>query len=120
MKFTFDGKVYVSTTNTTVISGSQSAVNNRNSAGDPKVGTTGEGKPPPQPDGDDDGDFGDTINSGVLVTVSDTGEGINNQIKDQLFEKFATKSRQGTGLGIYLSKKIIESHGGGPYGMRSQ
>jgi signal transduction histidine kinase len=113
MKFTFDGKVYVSTTNTTVISGSQSGVNNWNSTGDPKVGTTGEGKPPPQLlDGDDDGDFGDTINSGVLVTVSDTGEGINNQIKDQLFEKFATKSRQGTGLGLYLSKKIIESHGG--------
>jgi signal transduction histidine kinase len=114
MKFTFDGKICVSTTNTTVISGSQSAVNNRNSTGDPKVGTTGEGKPPPQPGGggDDDGDFGDTINSGVLVTVWDTGEGINNQIKDQLFEKFATKSRQGTGLGLYLSKKIIESHGG--------
>ncbi|MEJ7642365.1 MAG: HAMP domain-containing sensor histidine kinase [Candidatus Nitrosocosmicus sp.] len=48
----------------------------------------------------------------VLVSVRDTGIGINTQIKDQLFEKFATKSRQGTGLGLYLSKKIIESHGG--------
>ncbi len=48
----------------------------------------------------------------MVVTVHDTGVGINTQIKDQLFEKFATKSRQGTGLGLYLSKKIIEAHGG--------
>jgi signal transduction histidine kinase len=107
MKFTFDGKIYISTAKTTVISGSQSAVNNWNSTGNPKASTTGESKPP-QPDG---GDFEDIINS-ILVTVSDTGEGIDNQIKDQLFEKFATKSRQGTGLGLYLSKKIIESQGG--------
>ncbi len=51
-------------------------------------------------------------NDSILVTVMDTGIGINPQIKNQLFEKFATKSRQGTGLGLYLSKKIIESHGG--------
>ena len=44
--------------------------------------------------------------------MRDAGDGISNQIKDQLFEKFVTKSRQGTGLGLYLSKKIIESHGG--------
>ncbi len=48
----------------------------------------------------------------VLVTVQDTGVGINSKIKDQLFEKFVTKSNQGTGLGLYLSKKIVEEHGG--------
>ena len=48
----------------------------------------------------------------ITVTVQDTGIGINPHIKDKLFEKFATKSKQGTGLGLYLSKKIIEAHGG--------
>ena len=48
----------------------------------------------------------------VLVTVQDTGVGINSKIKDQLFEKFVTRSNQGTGLGLYLSKKIVEEHGG--------
>ena len=48
----------------------------------------------------------------IIVSVEDTGMGINPSIKDQLFEKFATKSKQGTGLGLYLSKKIVEAHGG--------
>jgi two-component system, OmpR family, sensor histidine kinase VicK len=48
----------------------------------------------------------------IIVSVQDTGIGINPGIKDQLFEKFATKSKQGTGLGLYLSKKIVEAHGG--------
>ena len=106
MKFTFDGKVFVSTIATDV-SSSQSAVTNGNSTGNPKDSITGESKPP-QLDGDGDLEYSNS----VLVTVWDTGDGINPQIKDQLFEKFATKSRQGTGLGLYLSKKIIESHGG--------
>ncbi|MDQ6723747.1 MAG: ATP-binding protein [Thermoproteota archaeon] len=48
----------------------------------------------------------------IIVSILDTGIGINSHIKDQLFEKFATKSKQGTGLGLYLSKKIVEAHGG--------
>ncbi len=52
------------------------------------------------------------IEMSITVTVQDTGIGINPHIKDKLFEKFATKSKQGTGLGLYLSKKIIEAHGG--------
>ena len=108
MKFTFDGKVFVSTT-TTVISGFRSNVANGNSTGNSKDSITGESKPQQL---DDDGDGYLENCDSVLVTVSDTGIGLNRQIKDQLFEKFATKSRQGTGLGLYLSKKIIESHGG--------
>ncbi|MGN6350838.1 MAG: sensor histidine kinase [Candidatus Nitrosocosmicus sp.] len=48
----------------------------------------------------------------IIVTIEDTGIGINKNIKDQLFEKFSSRSTQGTGLGLYLSKKIVEAHGG--------
>jgi two-component system sensor histidine kinase VicK len=48
----------------------------------------------------------------VIVTVRDTGTGINPEIIPRLFSKFVTKSQQGTGLGLFISKNIIESHGG--------
>jgi signal transduction histidine kinase len=48
----------------------------------------------------------------VIVRVKDTGQGIAPEIKRRLFSKFATRSFQGTGLGLYISKSIIESHGG--------
>jgi signal transduction histidine kinase len=48
----------------------------------------------------------------AIVTVKDTGEGIDPQILPQLFSKFASKSFQGTGLGLFISKSIIEAHGG--------
>ena len=49
----------------------------------------------------------------VVVSVRDTGKGIEPTIEDKLFEKFATKSEKGIGLGLYLSRKIIEAHDGG-------
>jgi signal transduction histidine kinase len=48
----------------------------------------------------------------IIVNVTDTGSGINKDIFSKLFSKFATKSSQGTGLGLYISKSIIEAHGG--------
>ncbi len=48
----------------------------------------------------------------VLVTVNDTGSGIDPEIFPRLFCKFATKSEKGTGLGLYISKNIIDAHGG--------
>ncbi len=53
----------------------------------------------------------------VIVSVSDTGPGIDNDIIPSLFTKFCTKSlsitkNTGTGLGLYISKSIIEEHGG--------
>jgi two-component system, OmpR family, sensor histidine kinase VicK len=48
----------------------------------------------------------------IIVSVTDTGSGINKDIFARLFSKFATKSSQGTGLGLYISKSIIEAHGG--------
>jgi CheY-like chemotaxis protein len=44
--------------------------------------------------------------------VNDTGQGIDPEIIPRLFRKFATKSMVGTGLGLYISKRIIEAHGG--------
>ncbi len=38
--------------------------------------------------------------------------GIDSEILPRLFSKFATKSFQGTGLGLFISKSIIEAHGG--------
>ena len=48
----------------------------------------------------------------IFVTVKDDGKGIDKEIMPKLFTKFVTKSFQGTGLGLYISKKIVEAHGG--------
>jgi signal transduction histidine kinase len=48
----------------------------------------------------------------AVVSIKDTGKGIDPAIKDKLFEKFETKSEKGLGLGLYISRKIIEAHGG--------
>jgi signal transduction histidine kinase len=48
----------------------------------------------------------------VIVSIKDTGQGIDPEILPRLFSKFATKSFSGTGLGLFISKSIIESHGG--------
>jgi signal transduction histidine kinase len=48
----------------------------------------------------------------VVVSVQDTGKGIDPFVKGKLFEKFETKSEKGIGLGLYISRKIIEAHGG--------
>ncbi|MDQ3902880.1 MAG: ATP-binding protein, partial [Thermoproteota archaeon] len=51
-------------------------------------------------------------NKVVIVSVKDSGIGIDPDILPRLFQKFATKSYQGTGLGLYISKSIVEAHGG--------
>jgi signal transduction histidine kinase len=50
--------------------------------------------------------------SEIIVGVKDTGQGIDLEILPKLFRKFATKSLSGTGLGLFISKSIIEAHGG--------
>ena len=52
----------------------------------------------------------------VTVSVKDTGSGIHPDILPRLFSKFASKSFQGTGLGLFISKNIIEAHGGKIWG----
>jgi signal transduction histidine kinase len=48
----------------------------------------------------------------LTIKISDTGKGIDNEIINRLFDKFVSRSEQGTGLGLFISKNIIESHGG--------
>jgi signal transduction histidine kinase len=48
----------------------------------------------------------------AVVNVRDNGTGIDPEIIPRLFTKFASKSQTGTGLGLFISKSIIEAHGG--------
>jgi signal transduction histidine kinase len=64
---------------------------------------------------DEDNDYCDIIHSNVYETViiiKDNGIGIDEKILPMLFTKFASKSFQGTGLGLYICKNIVEAHGG--------
>ena len=51
-------------------------------------------------------------NSEANVSIKDTGSGISPEIKPKLFSKFVTDSPGGTGIGLFISKSIIEAHGG--------
>ncbi len=55
-------------------------------------------------------------NDSIKVIIKDTGIGIDKEILSRLFTKFTSKSDKGTGLGLYISKKIIEAHGGKIWG----
>jgi signal transduction histidine kinase len=52
----------------------------------------------------------------VIVSVKDEGPGIDPEIIPRLFTKFASNSDSGLGLGLYISKNLIESHGGKVWG----
>ena len=53
-----------------------------------------------------------SINPYAIVTVKDNGEGIDPEILPKIFSKFITKSYEGLGLGMYISKNMVEAHGG--------
>src|SRR5690349_15174253 len=52
----------------------------------------------------------------VVISVTDSGHGIDPEILPRLFTKFVTKSGKGTGLGLFISKSIVEAHGGRIWG----
>ncbi|MGN6614057.1 MAG: sensor histidine kinase, partial [Candidatus Nitrosocosmicus sp.] len=48
----------------------------------------------------------------IVFSVKDNGKGIDQEIFPKLFTKFVSNSFQGTGLGLYICKSIVEAHGG--------
>lgn len=48
----------------------------------------------------------------IIINVTDNGQGIPQDVAQNLFTKFVSGSDSGTGLGLYISKNIIEAHGG--------
>lgn len=48
----------------------------------------------------------------ALVSVADTGSGMTEEVRDQLFQPFMTTKAEGMGVGLSISRSIIESHGG--------
>jgi signal transduction histidine kinase len=53
-----------------------------------------------------------TENDQLLVSVSDTGVGLPEQQADQIFNAFFTTKRQGIGMGLPISRSVVEMHGG--------
>jgi signal transduction histidine kinase len=65
-----------------------------------------------QYDQNDDGDDNNGGNKVVVISIKDTGSGISPEMFPRLFSKFASNSFEGTGLGLFIAKSIVEAHGG--------
>jgi len=61
---------------------------------------------------DTKGEIDESDRESTVVEIRDTGTGINSEMLPRLFDKFATRSMSGTGLGLYISKSIVDSHDG--------
>ena len=48
----------------------------------------------------------------AIITIKDSGTGIDPEVIPNMFSKFISKSKRGVGLGLYIAKNIVEAHGG--------
>ena len=48
----------------------------------------------------------------IVISIRDRGIGIDPKIQEELFSIFVTKSETGSGLGLFISRGIVEAHGG--------
>jgi signal transduction histidine kinase len=55
---------------------------------------------------------GSTSDNALLVRFRDTGQGIPPELMPRLFEPFASAKERGTGLGLAVSRRIVQEHGG--------
>lgn len=55
------------------------------------------------------------LNANLVIEISDTGIGLNEETREKLFLPYFSKSKEGTGLGLAIARKIITEHGGKIY-----
>ena len=57
----------------------------------------------------------DAARNSTNIAIADTGQGIKQSLLDQIFEPFFTTKRKGSGLGLAVTRRLIEQHGGDVY-----
>jgi signal transduction histidine kinase len=57
-------------------------------------------------------DVGEGEEAAVAITVQDSGPGLAPELLGQLFQPFVTRRKEGTGLGLWISRQIVERYGG--------
>ncbi|MBL8351415.1 MAG: cache domain-containing protein [Burkholderiaceae bacterium] len=57
-------------------------------------------------------DWADAAGPGVCITVADTGPGLSDELLRELFQPFVTRKKDGTGLGLWISRSLVERYGG--------